>query len=83
MNATQVTTYDNTKITSIFLGYMQREEGNKLAKKLNGKTFMDFKVLIVPAGGQCAITAQTFFDDDKDEILGMFLGLMASELARS
>lgn len=80
MNVLQTTT-DNTKITTIDLGNMQQEQGEKLAKRLNGKTYMDFQISIAPGGGSCAITAQTFYDDDKDEILGMFLFLMASELA--
>ena len=81
MNVKQTTTLDNTKITTIDLGYMMREQGKKLAAKLNGKTYMDFEIIVAPAGGECAITAQSYYNGEADEILGMFLFLMASELA--
>lgn len=84
MNVEQVTApLDNTKITTIDLGSMSREEGNKLAEKLNGKTFMDFQIIVAPGGGQWFVSAQSFYDGDKEEILGMFLFLMASELANA
>ncbi len=82
MNVEQIELYDGTKLTTISLGSMMREQGNKLAAKFNGSTFMNFQITIAAAGGQCEISAQTNYDAEKDEILGMFLFVMASECAR-
>ena len=68
------------KITTIDLGNMTREAGNKLAEKLNGQTYMNFEILVCPIGGSYAVMAQSFYDGTADEILGMFLFVMATEL---
>jgi hypothetical protein len=69
------------KLTTIDLGRMSKEQGDRLAKKLNGQTFMDFQIQVAPDGGEWGITAQTSYNASADEILGMFLYVMASELA--
>ena len=76
----QVTCSDNVKLTTIDIGRGSREWGNKLAAKLNDKTFMHFEILVCPAGGECAISAQTTYNGTVDEILGMFIYLMATEM---
>jgi len=59
-----------------------KEWGDKLAARLNGKTFMDFEILVCPAGGEYAVSAQTTYDGTVDKILGMFIYLMATEIVR-
>ena len=82
MTIKQKETWDNVKITLIDIGRMSKEEGDRLAQRLNGKTYMNFEILVCPAGGECAISAQTMYDGSMEEIMGMFIFLMAGELAR-
>ncbi len=82
MTVNQRTILDNQKITTIKIGRMSRSSGKKLADKLNGKTYMDFEIIVAPAGGDCVISAQTSYDGDEEEILGMLLFTMANELVR-
>ena len=83
MTIEQTVCLDGIKFTTISLGRMCKERGDKLAAKLNGKTFMNFEIIVAPAGGECAISAETTYDGTTDKILGMFLYLMATELARA
>jgi len=69
------------KITTISLGNMPKELGQNLVEKLNGQTYMNFEILVCPIGGSYAVMAQSFYDGTVDEILGMFLFVMATELA--
>ena len=80
MNTEQIETTEG-KITTISLGNMTKEAGQVLAAKLNGQTYMNFEILVCPNGGSWTILAQSFYDGTIDEILGMFLFLMATELS--
>ena len=82
MTINQIKTWDGVKLTTINIGRMSKGEGDRLAQRLNGKTYMNFEVLVCPAGGECAISAQTMYDGSTEEIMGMFIFLIASELAR-
>ena len=81
MTIEQITCWDDTKLTTIRMGRGSKQWGDALAAKLDGKTYMRFEIAVCPAGGECAISAQTRYDGTADEILGMFVYLMATELA--
>ena len=78
----QVNIWNDIKLTTINIGRMSKREGDRLAQRLNGKTYMNFEILVCPAGGECAVSAQTTYDDNMDAIMGMFIFLMAGELAQ-
>ncbi len=79
MTVKQIKFEDGTKLTTIELGNtISREE--KLKKALNGKTFMKFEVVAAPYGGGLTLRVESRYDGDKDEILGMLLGVMAEEI---
>lgn len=82
MAINQIITRDGGKLTTINIGRMSKGEGDRLAQRLNGKTYMNFEILVCPAGGEWAISAQTTYEDSPDAIMGMFVFLMAGELAR-
>ena len=82
MNIEQVKLIDGTKLTRIDLGRMSRKSGETLAAKFNGSAFMDFQIIVAPAGGECVISIQTDYNGKKDDILGMVLFILASECAK-
>ena len=81
MTVEQIKLEDGTKLTTIELGNTtSREYADRLKKALDGWTFMDFKFIAAPYGGGLTLTVQTTYEADKDEILGMLLGLMAEKI---
>jgi len=66
------------KYTSIEIGMMSKEQGEKIKEKLEGKTYMNFRILVCPSGGSFEVFAETNYDGKKDDILGAFIFLMAT-----
>ena len=63
-----------------FLLRFCKAQGEKIKEKLDGKTYMDFRILVCPAGGEYEIIAETNYNGTEDEILGMFMHLLATSL---
>jgi len=62
-------------------GSRERAEQFKQMIWANG-CYMDFEVLICPAGGEFEILVQSRYDAPKEEILGMLLSILYSHIAR-
>ena len=59
-----------------------RESASLLVELLNGKTYMDFKISLVPIGGSFDVIAETNYDAPEDEIKDMLLGFLAYEFCK-
>jgi len=81
MTVEQIENYAG-KLTTIDMGFMSKAQGDKLASILNGKTYMNFEVIVAPAGGDCKVDVQSQYDAPADEILGMLLCEMAYQLIK-
>ena len=66
------------KYTSIEIGMMSKEQGEQIKAKLEGKTYMNFRILVCPAGGSFEVFAETNYDGKKDDIIAVFVFLMAT-----
>ena len=70
-------------LTSIDVGNMDRDAAERFAAKVNGKTYMKFEAIVAPCGGSCAVSVQSSYEADADEILGMFIFTLATELGKA
>lgn len=66
--------------TSIFLGHLSQENAERVAEKIEGKSYMNFHVCIAPMPGGPCVTVETQYDNTPEKILGMLLFVMASEM---
>ena len=55
---------------------ISRDRAQKFVDAIQGKTFMDFQVVVAPAGGELVISVTTDYTDDKAEAWGMLTYLM-------
>jgi hypothetical protein len=69
-------------MTTIFIGNASRQEAERFALKIDGKSYMNFKVEICPIGGECAINVTTDYKASKREIQGMLNFIMFCELSK-
>ena len=61
----------------------RREEGKALARVLDGKTFMGFRVITAIAGGEYQVSLEgESIDLTEKELTDMALGVLAGELAK-
>lgn len=79
---TQTEFEDGRKVTSIQVGRGSKEWGERIKAKLDGTSYMDFEIIVAPDCGEFAVTAQTWYDAEPDEIMDMFVYLMAIEVGR-
>jgi len=63
------------------LGTMEKGAAERLAAKLNGKTYMDFEVQICPFQGELHVNVQCQHDD-VTEATAMVVGVLAHEASR-
>lgn len=61
--------------------YPERAEGLKRA--LHGKTYMNFRVTVCPAGGMFTVNVETDYDASEAEIKDFLLSVLASDLAEA
>lgn len=65
--------------TRIELGAFSEEKAKHIKRKFKSVPgFMNFEILICPYNGQLNVVAQTTYKARKDDILGEFIGLMAT-----
>jgi len=61
---------------------ISRERAQRFVDAIEGKSFMNFQVIVAPAGGELAISVQTDYTDDEAEAQGMLSYLMYSAITR-
>ena len=55
------------------LGYFTEDECIAIAKVMDGKTYMDFKVLYSNMAGNCTLIVRTDYDATKEEVTNFFI----------
>ena len=58
----------------------KKEQAQKFEKAINGKSYMNFEVLVCPAGGEFEVIVETTYTDDEAEAQGMLNYLMFCEI---
>ena len=64
------------------LGYFTERDIQRLAARLNGKTFMRFQMDCANCAGNCTLIVKTDYDAQADEIKQFFLSFALRELAK-
>lgn len=64
------------------LGFFCREECEAIARAMDGKTFMNFKVRCSSMAGNCTLIVETDYDAEPEEIRRFFLNCALAELAK-
>ena len=59
----------------------KREHAQKFEEAINGKSYMNFEVLVCPAGGEFEVIVVTSYTDDEAEAQGMLNYLMFCEIS--
>ena len=68
-------------MTSISIARVtKKEQAQKFAEAINGQSYMNFQVLICPAGGEFEVIVETDYTDNEAEAQGMLNYLMFSEI---
>ena len=68
-------------MTSISIARVtKKEQAKKFEEAINGQSYMDFKVLVCPAGGEFEVIVETAYTDDEAEAQGMLNYLMFCEI---
>ena len=67
-------------LTIINIGNTDKHRADIIKERLDGKTYMDFQVICAPYMGSYSISVQTMYDAPRDEIIGMLLYIVATEL---
>lgn len=66
-------------LTIIDVGNMQNAaDAERFKEKVQGQTYMNFDVVAAPMMGNFHMSVQTTYDGTEDEIMGMFVYLIAS-----
>lgn len=73
-------TPDGVTITTINIGNTDKQRADIIKERLNGKTYMDFQVICAPDMGSYHVSAQTVHNAPPDEIMGVLLFAVATEL---
>jgi hypothetical protein len=70
-----------TTYTQIEIGNMSKEKAQRVYDRVEGKTYMNFHVVrgVIPGPERC-VTVETSYEADREDIIGMLLFLLASEL---
>jgi len=55
---------------------VSRESTQKFVDAIDGQSFMNFQVIVAPAGGELVISVQTDYTDNEAEAQGMLNYLM-------
>lgn len=63
------------------LGYFTVSQCEKLKEKLDGKTFMNFKIGYSNQAGNCTLIISTDYQETEQEIKAFFLSCVVSSLA--
>jgi len=79
-NIKQYTSLDGKALTVINIGKFTSEKADSIKRQLNEKTFMCFEICIAPFNGSFNVTAETDYQGSTEEIMGMFIFLMACNL---
>lgn len=58
----------------------KREQADGIKRILDGKTYMKFRVLVCPVGGEFVVNAETDYQAEDDEIKDFLLSVLASEV---
>ena len=66
--------------TNIEIGNMDKAQADIVKEKINGKSYMDFRVICAPIGGSYRVSVETDYDGTPEEIQEMLFFIMASEL---
>lgn len=67
-------------LTIIDIGNTDKLRADIIKERLDGKTYMDFQVICAPYMGSYHVSVQTVYDATPDEIMGMLLYNLATEL---
>jgi hypothetical protein len=59
---------------------ISKEKAEKFSKKINGKSYMNFKVEICPIGGDFAVNVVTTYEAGVEEIKDMLIFAMYCEM---
>jgi hypothetical protein len=59
-----------------------RARAERFKAAVHGRTYMDFRVLVCPAGGEFSIVVESSYPAPAEEVRGMLLHLMAAEIMR-
>lgn len=71
---------DGVKVTTIDIGNTDKQRADIIKERLNGKSYMDFQVICAPHMGSYHVSVQTVYNATPDEIMGMLLFAIATEL---
>lgn len=71
---------DGVTLTTIEIGNTDKQRADIIKERLNGKTYMDFQVICAPYTGNYHVSVQTVYEATPDEIIGMLLFAIATEL---
>ena len=68
-------------MTSISIARVtKKEQAQKFKKAISGQSYMNFQVLVCPAGGEFEVIVETAYTDDVAEAQGMLNYLMFCEI---
>ncbi len=67
-------------LTIIDIGNTDKLQADIIKERLDGKTYMDFQVICAPDMGSYHVSVQTVYDATPEEIMGMLLYYLATEL---
>jgi hypothetical protein len=71
---------DLGRYTNIEIGNMDVAQAAIVKAKIQGRTYMDFQVICAPIGGSICVSVETQHDSTPEEIQGMLMFTMATEL---
>lgn len=71
---------DGDRLTIIDIGNTDKQRADIIKERLDGQTYMDFQVICAPYMGSYHISVQTVHDATPDEIMGLLLFKLATEL---
>lgn len=61
---------------------INKEQAQKFVDAIDGKTYMNFQVIVAPDYGQLQVSVSTDYDDSREEIQGMLNSVMFHAIAQ-
>ncbi len=67
-------------LTIIDVGEVHTGQAERIKENVQGKTYMDFGIIAAPSPGGRHVSVQTTYEGTKEDIMGMFVYLMAASI---